>query len=66
MNLDQLMLRLLGVLTIVSALLTAYVHPGFVWLSVVLGLHMLQMGFTGFCLFAKIAKGAGVKPGNAF
>ncbi|MEJ2409996.1 MAG: DUF2892 domain-containing protein [Novosphingobium sp.] len=66
MNLDAAVLRFAGVVVLVSVLLSIYVHPYWIGLTIFAGLNMLQASFTGFCPAAMIFKKLGVKPGNAF
>lgn len=66
MNLDAAVLRFAGVVVLASALLSIYVHPYWIGLTIFAGLNMLQASFTGFCPAAMIFKKLGVKPGNAF
>ena len=66
MCLDRSMFAFAGFMILLSVLLTAYVHPLFVWLTVFVGANLLQSAFTGFCPAAMIMKKMGVKPGAAF
>lgn len=50
-----------GCILLLSLLLTAWVHPGFVWLSVFVGVNLIQSAFTGFCPAAMILKHMGMK-----
>ncbi len=50
-----------GCMLLLSLLLTAWVHPGFVWLSVFVGVNLIQSAFTGFCPAAMILKRIGFK-----
>ena len=50
-----------GCLLLLSLLLTAWVHPGFVWLSVFVGANLIQSAFTGFCPAAMILRRLGMK-----
>ncbi|MGN5001407.1 YgaP family membrane protein [Aeromonas sp. 80P] len=50
-----------GCMLLLSLLLTAWVHPGFVWLSVFVGVNLIQSAFTGFCPAAMIRKRLGLK-----
>ncbi|BBS86422.1 DUF2892 domain-containing protein [Aeromonas media] len=50
-----------GCILLLSLLLTAWVHPGFVWLSVFVGVNLIQSAFTGFCPAAMILKRMGMK-----
>ncbi|MFG0764867.1 MULTISPECIES: YgaP family membrane protein [Aeromonas] len=50
-----------GSILLLSLLLTAWVHPGFVWLSVFVGANLIQSAFTGFCPAAMILRRLGMK-----
>ncbi|HHQ4630147.1 YgaP family membrane protein [Aeromonas hydrophila] len=50
-----------GCMLLLSLLLTAWVHPGFVWLSAFVGVNLIQSAFTGFCPAAMILKRIGFK-----
>ncbi|ODN71267.1 YgaP family membrane protein [Methylobrevis pamukkalensis] len=66
MSLDRAMFAFAGAMVLVSVLLTILVSPHFVWLTVFVGLNMLQSAFTGFCPAAMLLRRLGVKPGTAF
>lgn len=38
-----------GFMVLLSVVLTYFVHPGFVWLTVFVGANLMQQAFTGFC-----------------
>ncbi|NTJ38624.1 DUF2892 domain-containing protein [Vibrio vulnificus] len=40
---------LAGSMVLLSLVLTQYVHENFVWLTVFVGLNLIQSAFTGFC-----------------
>ncbi|AKA16594.1 DUF2892 domain-containing protein [Aeromonas hydrophila] len=50
-----------GCMLLLSLLLTTWVHPGFVWLSVFVGVNLIQSAFTGFCPAAMLLKRLGLK-----
>ncbi|CAJ1862564.1 TPA: YgaP family membrane protein [Aeromonas veronii] len=50
-----------GCMLLLSLILTTWVHPGFVWLSVFVGVNLIQSAFTGFCPAAMILKRIGFK-----
>ena len=50
-----------GCMLLLSLLLTAWVHPGFAWLSVLVGVNLIQSAFTGFCPAAMLLKRLGLK-----
>lgn len=66
MTLDRVMFAFAGTMVLISVLLTYFVHPNFVWLTVFVGANMLQSAFTGFCPAAKILSKFGIKSGCAF
>lgn len=66
MSLDRSILAFAGFMVLVSVALTALVSPLFVWLTVFIGLNLLQSAFTGFCPAASVLRRMGVKPGCAF
>ncbi len=66
MSLDRVMLAFAGTMILVSVLLTVYVSPYFVWLTVFVGANLLQSAFTGFCPAARLFAKLGVKRGSAF
>ena len=61
MSLDRSVLAFAGIMV-----LTVWVSPLFVWLTVFIGLNLLQSAFTGFCPAAMVFRKLGVKPGTAF
>jgi len=50
-----------GIMVLVSVVLTYFVHPAFVWLTVFVGANLLQSAFTGFCPAAFFLKKCGCK-----
>lgn len=66
MNLDRAVMAFAGVMVLVSLVLARYVSPYWVWLTVFVGLNLIQASFTGFCPAAKVFKAIGVKEGCAF
>lgn len=66
MSLDRVVLAFAGFMVLLSVVLTAFVHPAFVWFTAFIGLNMLQSAFTGWCPAAIIFKKLGVKEGCAF
>lgn len=50
-----------GGMLLLSLLLTAWVHPGFVWLSVFVGVNLIQSAFTGVCPAAAVLRRMGLK-----
>lgn len=66
MTLDRSVLAFAGLMILASVALTVWVSPLFVWLTVFIGLNLLQSAFTGFCPAASVFKLFGIKPGCAF
>lgn len=66
MNLDRAVLGFAGIIVLASLALARYVSPLWLWLTVFVGLNLLQASFTGFCLAAKVFKALGVREGCAF
>ncbi|HEX6260653.1 MAG TPA: DUF2892 domain-containing protein [Woeseiaceae bacterium] len=50
-----------GFMVLVSVALTYFVHPGFAWLTVFVGLNLFQQAFTGFCPAASLFRKLGLK-----
>lgn len=66
MTLDRSVLVFAGFMVLLSVALTAWVSPYFVWLTLFVGLNLIQSAFTGFCPAAVVFRKLGVKPGSAF
>ena len=49
MSLEHAVEAFAGFMVLLSVALTAFVHPGFVWLTVFVGVNLFQQSFTGFC-----------------
>ncbi|MGL6369234.1 YgaP family membrane protein [Aeromonas hydrophila] len=61
MTIDNGVRVVAGCMLLLSLLLTAWVHPEFVWLSVFVGVNLIQSAFTGFCPAAMLLKRLGLK-----
>jgi hypothetical protein len=66
MSLDRAVMMFAGLMVLVSIALTHWVHPAWVWLTVFVGLNLIQASMTGFCPAAMVFRRLGVKPGSAF
>ncbi len=66
MSIDRAVLAFAGFMLLASVLLTNFVHPGFVWLTVFIGVNLIQSAFTGFCPAAIVFRKLGIRPGPAF
>lgn len=58
MTVNQAVMAFAGFMVILSVVLTVWVHPLFVWLTVFVGANLFQTAFTGLCpaawVFAKM------------
>jgi hypothetical protein len=66
MNIDRLVLTFAGTFVLVTVLLAVSHSLHWLWLTAFVGANMTQASFSGFCPLAKILKGFGLKPGEAF
>jgi hypothetical protein len=49
MTLERAILLTVGFLVLASVLLAVYVNLNWLWLTGILGAHLIQASFTGFC-----------------
>ena len=56
MSLEHAVEAFAGFMVLLSVALTYFVHPGFIWLTVFVGVNLFQQSFTGFCPAAIILK----------
>ena len=61
MTIDNGVRVMAGSMILLSVLLTQFVHSGFIWLTVFVGLNLLQSAFTGICPAAFFLKKCGCK-----
>ena len=66
MSLDRAVMMFAGFMVLVSLALTHWEHPAWIWLTVFIGLNLLQASITGFCPAAILFRRLGVRPGPAF
>lgn len=52
---------LAGCMVLLSVILTWFVHPNFLWLTVFVGVNLIQSAFTGFCPAAFFLKKLGLR-----
>jgi len=50
-----------GFMIVLSIVLTYFVNPWFVWLTVFVGVNLFQQAFTGFCPAAIALRKAGLR-----
>lgn len=61
MTLERSISAFAGFMVLLSLVLTYYVHPYFVWLTVFVGANLFQSAFTGFCPVGALLHKLGVK-----
>lgn len=66
MNLDRSVTLFAGCMVLLSVILTQFVSPYFLWLTVFIGANLIQSSLTGFCPAASILRKFGIKSGCAF
>ncbi len=59
MTLENAVRVFAGVMVLLSVVLTVTVHSGFVWLTVFIGVNLIQSAFTGICPAAFFLKKLG-------
>lgn len=50
-----------GLMVLLSVALTYFVHEGFVWLTIFVGVNLFQQSFTGFCPAAIVMRKLGMR-----
>jgi hypothetical protein len=60
MSVERGVMAFAGFMVLLSVVLTAFVHPAFVWLTVFVGANLLQSAFTGFCPAAMLMRKLGM------
>ena len=61
MSIERAVETFVGVMILTSLSLTYYVHPAFVWMSVFVGINVIQQALTGFCPAAILFRRLGLK-----
>ena len=61
MSLERMVSAFAGFMVLLSVLLTQFVHPGLIWLTVFVGVNLFQQSFTGFCPAAMIMRKLGAR-----
>ena len=61
MPLEKTIEAFAGFMVLLSVLLTWFVHPYFVWLTVFVGANLFQQAFTGFCPVAILFRRLGIR-----
>jgi hypothetical protein len=65
MTVEQMLRMIGGGFVAASVLLGLYVHPGFLWFTLFVGLNLFQSAVTGWCPMMAILRKAGVKEHGA-
>lgn len=60
MTVNRIVFFVAGAMVLLSAALTRFVHPDWIWLTVFVGANLLQSAITKFCPLAFLLKKAGV------
>jgi hypothetical protein len=61
MSLERSVTAFAGFMILFSVILTVFVHPGFVWFTVFIGVNLIQQSFTGFCPAAMVMRKFGIR-----
>jgi len=52
---------IVGVMVLLSVVLSAFVSPNWMWFTVFIGVNLIQSAFTKWCLLETILKRLGIK-----
>lgn len=61
MTVEQALRLIAGAFVAISVLLGVYVHPGFLWFTLFVGLNLFQSAFSGWCPMMAILRRAGLQ-----
>ena len=61
MSAERVLIAFAGIMVLISVILTVFVHPNFIWLTVFVGANLFQSSFTGFCPAMIVIKKMGFK-----
>ena len=61
MSVERGVMAFAGFMVLLSVVLTAFVHPAFVWMTVFVGANLFQSAFTGFCPAAILMRRLGMQ-----
>lgn len=61
MSVEHTVEAFVGVMVLTSVALMHFVHPGFIWMTVAIGINVIQQAVTGFCPVAILLRKAGMK-----
>ncbi|MCK7614299.1 YgaP family membrane protein [Roseibium sediminicola] len=66
MTVERAILLVVGALILASVLLAVYVNLNWLWLTGLLGAHLIQASFTGLCPVVMILKKMGLPQKSGF
>ena len=66
MTVERAILLVVGLLILASVLLAVYVNLNWLWLTGILGAHLVQASFTGLCPVVMILKKMGLPQKSGF
>ena len=61
MTVERLLRLIAGAFITASVVLAVYVHTGFLWFTLFVGLNLFQSGFTNWCPMMAFLRWAGVR-----
>lgn len=56
MSLERMILLIVGLVVVASVLLAVYVNLNWLWLTALMGAHLIQAAFTGLCPVVALLK----------
>lgn len=66
MTVERAILLVVGLLILASVLLAVYVNLNWLWLTGILGAHLVQASFTGLCPVVMVLKKLGLPQKSSF
>ncbi|WP_460452350.1 YgaP family membrane protein [Alsobacter sp. SYSU BS001988] len=66
MTIERMILLVVGVVVLASVLLAVYHSPDWLWLTGLMGVHLIQASFTGMCPVVMALKRLGLPSRPAF
>ncbi|GAB2187530.1 YgaP family membrane protein [Roseibium sp. LAB1] len=66
MTVERAILLVVGLLIVASVLLAVYVNLNWLWLTGILGAHLIQASFTGLCPVVMMLKKLGLPQKSGF
>jgi hypothetical protein len=66
MTIERSILLVVGSVVLISVLLAVYQNPNWLWLTGLMGAHLIQASFTGLCPVVRLLKRMGLPSRPAF